>query len=222
MVGTFGLERVHPDDQHAALEALAGLASGVEDDGEYEVFRFHHEDGHWVVVELITDARPLDLPGIAEGSFVAHGARRHRGARRPPRARAEQEAARAARVRRGPLRRCARLGDRPCGRGRARRDGRDTPAPTARRSSGSRDDGETAIRTHGATRPGSKFFVDAGVPLPSAASAAGATCCSTRRTCSSTPSTRSASGSPASGPRSATPVRPTAPSSRSRSCAPRR
>ena len=70
MVGTFGLERVHPDDQHAALEALASLASGVEDDGEYEVFRFRHEDGHWVVVELITDARPMDLPGIAEGTFV--------------------------------------------------------------------------------------------------------------------------------------------------------
>ena len=57
MVGTFGLERVHPDDQHRALEALAGLASGVEDDGEYEVFRFLHEDGHYVVVELITNAQ---------------------------------------------------------------------------------------------------------------------------------------------------------------------
>jgi diguanylate cyclase (GGDEF)-like protein/PAS domain S-box-containing protein len=70
MVGTFGLERVHPDDQHAALEALAALAGGVEDDGEYTVFRFRHEDGHYVVVELISNAQPMDLPGIAAGTFV--------------------------------------------------------------------------------------------------------------------------------------------------------
>jgi diguanylate cyclase (GGDEF)-like protein/PAS domain S-box-containing protein len=69
MVGTFGLERVHDDDQEAALEALAVLASGAEDDGEYQVYRFRHEDGHYVIVELIS-SQAVDIPGVDEGSFV--------------------------------------------------------------------------------------------------------------------------------------------------------
>ena len=107
MVGTFGLERVHPDDQHSALEALAGLASGVEDDGEYEVFRFLHEDGHYVVVELITNAQPMDLPGITEGSFVltVRDVTEVHEARLPG---AQSRAPRAARGRRVAIRRRAR------------------------------------------------------------------------------------------------------------------
>jgi diguanylate cyclase (GGDEF)-like protein/PAS domain S-box-containing protein len=165
MVGTFGLERVHPDDQEAALEALAGLAAGAEDDGEYEVFRFRHEDGHWVVVELITNAQPMDLPGIAEGTFVitvrdvseVHAARlalEHSTERRELLA---SIASRFVDARDSEIDQAVE----------------DALAAMVRHTGADRasivrlsDDSKSAIRTHGATRPGAHFYVDAGVALP--------------------------------------------------------
>ena len=165
MVGTFGLERVHPDDQDAAIEALAGLASGAEDNGEYEVFRFRHEDGHWVVVELITNAQPMDLPGIAAGTFVL-----------TVRDVSEVHAARLALVQSKKRREllasvAARFVD--ALDSEIDQAVEDALAAMVRHTGADRasivrlsDDGESAIRTHGATRKGAKFFVDAGIPLP--------------------------------------------------------
>ncbi len=165
MVGTFGLERVHPDDQHAALEALLELATGVEDDGEYEVFRFRHEDGHYVVVELITNAQPMDLPGISEGSFVVtvrdvtevHEARL---ALADSNARSTLLASIASRfvdARDADI----DLAVEDALAAMVRHTGADR-ASIVRLS----EDSESAIRTHGATRPGSQFYVEAGVALP--------------------------------------------------------
>ena len=165
MVGTFGLERVHPEDQESALEALAGLAAGIEDDSDYQVFRFRHEDGHWVVVELITNAQPMDLPGIAAGTFVitvrdvseVHAARLELAYGAARRALLASIAARFVDARDSEIDQAVE----------------DALAAMVEHTGADRasivrlsDDTQSAIRTHGSTRPGSQFFVDAGVALP--------------------------------------------------------
>jgi diguanylate cyclase (GGDEF)-like protein/PAS domain S-box-containing protein len=165
MVGTFGLERVHPDDQERALEALADLGAGAEDDAEYQVFRFLHEDGHWVVVELLASAQPMDLPGIAAGTFVitvrdvseVHAARlalAHSNARRELLASiaARFVDARDAEIDQAVEEALAAM---------VEHTGADR-ASIVRLS----DDGQSAIRTHAATGRGAQFFVEAGVSLP--------------------------------------------------------
>jgi diguanylate cyclase (GGDEF)-like protein/PAS domain S-box-containing protein len=165
MVGTFGLERVHPDDQHAALEALADLAAGAEDDGEYQVFRFRHEDGHWIVVELLANAQPMDLPGIAAGTFVVtvrdvtevHDARLALADSNARRSLLASIASRFVDARDSEL----DLAVEDALGAMVRHTGADR-ASIVRLS----EDSKSAIRTHGATRPGAQFYVDAGIALP--------------------------------------------------------
>ena len=68
LMGTNGIELLHPDDAAAAIERLDKIGEDIPED--YRTYRFRHSAGHWITVELVANENPVPLTDAPDGSLV--------------------------------------------------------------------------------------------------------------------------------------------------------
>ncbi len=68
LVGTNGIDLLHPDDVAPAIRRLDEIGRDIPED--YRTYRFRHRAGHWVTVELVANENPVPLADAPDGSFV--------------------------------------------------------------------------------------------------------------------------------------------------------